>query len=68
MPLIVPFWYDRFGRIVGRQAGVAADENPPAIEQARTRLPLKEDMRGFGLVAWKIFERAGYNFGLRAVN
>jgi hypothetical protein len=44
MPLIVPFWYDRFGRIVGRQAGVAADENPPAIEQARTRLPLKEDM------------------------
>lgn len=68
MPLIVPFWYDRFGRSVGRQAGFAVDDNPPAIENARTRLPLREDMREVGLVASKIFERAGYNFGLRAVN
>ncbi len=68
MPLIVPFWYDRFGRSVGRQAGFAVDENPPAIEQARTRLPLKEDMREFGLVASKIFERARYNVGLQPVN
>ncbi len=68
MPLIVPFRYDKFGRSVGLQAGFAVYKNPLAIEQARTRLPVKEDMREFGLVALKIFERAGYNFGLHAVN
>ncbi len=68
MPLIVALKYNKFGRKMGRIIGFAVDKNPPEIEHARTCLPLKEDMREFGLVALIIFERAGYNFALEAVN